>query len=100
MAGVVAVAVFGAGLIGYELGQRAGEAVGRADGYETAVDEKAAASWANTPTGQLALALDRAGSLATLARCANQGWKVEQQPAGRVCLPYRAPDAQYGWLLP
>lgn len=98
---LVACAVLAAGALGYHLGERAGEAVGQAAGYQVAGDEKAAASWANTPTGQLAYGLDKAGSLAALARCDRPGWKAESQGGRRVCLPYRDRDGQtWGWALP
>ena len=99
--GLVALAVLLAGALGYHLGQRAGETVGQANGYRSAMDEKAAASWANTPSGQLALALDRAGSLAMLATCSGKGWETQTRQGRRVC--FVKPDAKgniYGWTLP
>lgn len=97
---LVAGAVLVAGGLGYVLGERAGQATGQAAGYQDARDEKAAAAWANTPTGQLALALDKAGSLILLARCSGQGWKPVVQDGRRVCYPNPAPDGQHGWALP
>lgn len=93
--------VLGAGGAGYWLGHASGRESGLADGYRAARDEKAAASWANTPTGQLALALDKAGSLSVLARCTAQNWKAETRDGARFCFPM--PDAQQsvtGWRLP
>lgn len=95
------VGVLGAGGAGYWLGHASGRENGLADGYRAARDEKAAASWANTPAGQLALALDKAGSLSVLARCTAQNWKAETRDGARFCFPM--PDAQQsvtGWRLP
>ena len=78
-----------------------GRETGLAEGYRAAVNANAAASWANTPSGQVALALDRAGSVDQLARCTGQGWKVVVQSGRRVCYPYSAADSKtYGWALP
>ncbi len=41
--------ILGAGGAGYWLGHASGQESGLADGYRAAMDEKAAASWANTP---------------------------------------------------
>ena len=59
--------VLGAGGAGYWIGHASGRENDLADGYRAARDEKAAAAWANTPAGQLALDLDKAGSLSVLA---------------------------------
>ncbi|WP_242012666.1 replication protein [Acetobacter lambici] len=48
---------------GYFFGQQAGTEKGQAEGYQAARDEKAAASWANTPAGQRAYGLDQLGNL-------------------------------------
>ena len=93
--------ILGAGGAGYWLGHASGRENGLADGYRAARDEKAAASWANTPAGQLALALDRAGTLSILAQCNGQSWKAETRDGRRFCFPM--PDAQQnvtGWRLP
>ena len=94
--------VLGAGGAGYWLGHASGREGGLADGYRAARDEKAAASWANTPTGRLAFAMDQGGSLAMVARCAGQGWEVETRKGGvRVCFVNKAADGtNYGWVLP
>ena len=98
---IVAGCVLSASIVGYLLGEQAGQATGEAAGYRTAVDQNAAASWANTPAGQAALALDRAGSVDRLARCDGQGWKVVVQSGRRVCYPSAAADGKvYGWTLP
>ena len=98
---LVVAGTLAAGGIGYLLGEQAGQATGEAAGYRTAVDQNAAASWANTPAGQAALALDRAGSADRLARCNGQGWKVVVQSGQRVCYPSAAADGKvYGWTLP
>ena len=86
---------------GYWLGHSSGRESGLAGGYRAAMDEKAAASWANTPTGRLALALDRAGSLDKLARCSGQGWTPAVQGGRRACYPAATAGKPVdGWYLP
>lgn len=74
---------------------------GKEAGYSAAIkvarNESAAATWANTPEGQLAYRLALVGSLQQVARCSAPGWKVKNG----ACLPY--PDADgslHGWALP
>lgn len=98
---IVTGAVLVAGIVGYVLGERAGQDTGKAAGYRTARSEAAAASWANTPAGQTALALDHAGSLSMLAQCNNQGWKAETINGRRLCIVRPLKDGSiYGWNLP
>jgi hypothetical protein len=90
-----------AGGAGYWLGHASGQENGLAEGYRAALDEKAAASWANTPNGQLAFAMDRAGSLDLVARCNGQGWTPTVQNGRKVCYPNAsAGKAVDGWYLP
>ena len=90
-----------AGGAGYWRGHTGGRETGLAEGYRAAVNANAAASWANTPSGQIALALDRAGSLSLLAQCSNQGWKVETIQGRRLCIVRPVKDGSiYGWNLP
>ena len=90
-----------AGGAGYWRGHTGGRETGLAEGYRAAVDANAAVSWANTPAGQTALALDRAGSVDRLARCDGQGWKVETIGGRRFCMAFPAQDGKtYGWALP
>jgi hypothetical protein len=102
---LVMAGVLIAGGLGYMLGERAGQATGQAAGYQDARDEKAAASWANTPSGKLAFAMDQNGSLAMLAACNNKGWQVEKRQGSRICFPQPLLDGTphgtvYGWTLP
>jgi len=93
--------ILAAGGAGYWLGHASGQENGLAEGYRAALDQNAAASWANTPNGQLALAFDRAGDLDLVARCGAQGWKQITQNGRRVCYPNPLPDKTvYGWKLP
>ncbi len=85
---------------GYFFGQQAGTEKGQAEGYQAARDEKAAASWANTPSGQRAYNLDQLGSLNMLAICNGKGWKIEQQHGQSVCIPYATPNGTAGWYIP
>lgn len=98
---IILAGVLSAGIAGYLLGEQAGQATGQAAGYRAARDEAAAASWANTPSGQLAFALDRVGSLGAVARCSGPGWKSTVQDGRKVCYPQATPDGKvYGWTLP
>lgn len=86
---------------GYWFGHQAGSEQGQAEGYQATRDERAAASWANTPAGQRAYGLDQRGSLDMLVRCSAPGWTTERQKGGTVCFPN--PDARgqtSGWYLP
>ena len=68
---------------GYRVGRNSGFDAGRIAGYSVAHNEKAAAAWANTPEGQLAYGLAKAGSIRDLATCSGRGWRKE----GSVCEP-------------
>ncbi len=95
--GVVLVAFVG----GFRFGQASGWDEGHAAGYAGAISNNADASWANTPNGQRALALDRQGSLAKLVECSQPGWRVTVQKGDRVCFVDHAPDGKlYGWTIP
>ena len=74
---------------------------GKEAGYGAAIkvarNESAAATWANTPEGQLAYRLALVGSLQQVARCSVPGWKVKNG----ACLPYPDVDGSlHGWALP
>ena len=98
---LVAGSVLLAGAVGYWAGQNNGRTTSLADGYRAAMDEKAAAAWANTPSGKLALSLDQAGDLHALAECARPGWSVEVKQGRRICYPQALKDGTlYGWALP
>lgn len=93
--------VLGAGGAGYWLGLSSGWKSGLAAGYQDARDEKAAAAWANTPSGRTAFALDRAGGLSPVAACTTAGWWTETQHGRRYCFVGPASNGQtYGWPLP
>ena len=68
-------------------------------GYKEAKDEKAAASWANTPEGKLAYRFSLSGELTKLAHCVNPGWKIKSG----TCVPFAdAADKNRttGWTMP
>jgi hypothetical protein len=66
-------------------------------GYSKAVDETAAAAWANTPEGKLAYRFARSGELQRVARCQGKGWSIEKN----TCFPYAvANEGVYGWKMP
>lgn len=94
---LVCMTFAGFGFFMHRTGNIAGHDLGYAQGYEAAKDEKAAAAWANTPQGQLAYRLAKAGSLEALARCQNNGWHAEKG----VCFPSEVPGKGiYGWHIP
>ncbi len=78
------------------LSQRSGRAAGYSDGYQAARDERAADAWANTPEGQLAYALAKAGSIRALAACSGRGWTVK----GSMCYPTSENGSVSGWTIP
>jgi hypothetical protein len=101
VAGGVLAGVLVAGGAGYWIGHVSGRESGLAEGYQAARNEQAAATWANTPSGKLAFAMDRAGSLSMVEDCTNHGWKVEIRNGQRMCLVQPASDGStYGWVLP
>ena len=79
----------------YRQGVSSSVAAGRLDGYASARDEKAAAAWANTPEGQIALDLAKAGSLRALASCSGKGWKRKTGS----CVPRCEKGSVDGWNL-
>jgi hypothetical protein len=98
---LIGIACAGAMLLGFggamfRAGVRTGDSSGRLDGYTKAHDEKAAADWANTPEGQIAFDLAKAGSLRELAACSGKGWK----PRGGSCVPKCEKGSVDGWKLP
>jgi hypothetical protein len=84
-----------AGLI-HHLAYTAGEAYGYSKGYEESKDEKAAASWANTPDGQLAFKFARNGALPTLIHCTGKGWRIQNG----YCYVTQDKGHTQGWLMP
>jgi hypothetical protein len=49
----------------------------------------------DTPEGQIAYKLAKAGSLRQLGSCSAPGWYIE----GEVCYPARAAGGLYGWRI-
>lgn len=80
----------------FEMGFIAGKDEGFRKAYATAEDEKAAASWANTEDGKLALALSKKGVIATLAHCSAPGWIIKKG----ICYPMPDKTGTYGWYVP
>ena len=70
---------------------RSGWATGDANGYKRAIEANAAASWANTPSGQLALEMDKDGLLQPLAHCHLPGYEAKYDPKAKrsFCYPPR-----------
>ncbi len=98
-AGCIATAAIAIALVGYlayRHGAAGGHSRGWGEGYRSAADEKAAASWANTPDGELAYDLAKAGSIRILATCAGRGWERKDG----ACYPQAERGAVHGWKLP
>lgn len=104
IAGCIAVSFLTFSLFGWVMhykGRSAGFAEGHEQGYEEAKDEKAAASWANTPSGKSAYRLAMAGNISMLYLCEEKyGWKIE----GDYCMPYPAKNEKgqqiiWGWKI-
>ena len=91
-----AIAVALVGWWSYRQGANAGQARGWVEAHRLAADERAAASWANTPEGRLAYALALAGSLRDLATCSGRGWLQKETK----CFPMPQNGFVYGWQLP
>lgn len=72
----VAVVLLGVAGAGFAAGQQVGRSESR--------DELAADAWANSPQGELAHRLARAGDLEDLAGCLGEGWRVTKG----VCHPF------------
>ncbi len=90
-----------ASALAFYFGHSSGWGQGHAAGYASARDEAAAASWANTPNGQRALALDRLGSLNLVIACSEPGWRIEKQKNSRVCFAGSTLDGKIsGWFIP
>ena len=77
---------------------RSGWATGDANGYKRAIEANAAASWANTPSGQLALEMDKDGLLQPLAHCHLPGYEAKYDPKAKrsFCYPRQNPS---GWAV-
>ncbi len=91
--GAAAITILVTGLLAFSRGKEAGFG----EGFKAARHEAAAASWANTPQGQMAYRLALVGSLDQVARCTAAGWKVENG----ACLPYPDSDGNLrGWMMP
>jgi hypothetical protein len=61
------------GRIAFNAGNREGKAVGENVAKKECAALVAASSWANTPEGQLAYALAKAGGLGDVGRCSGRG---------------------------
>ena len=90
--GAVALALLVAAGAGYWLGKDAGLAESEAHARE----EQAAATWANTPDGQLAYRWARTGELQRLARCEGGALTREKQQGRLACLARQ----NSAWWLP
>lgn len=91
------LAFAGFGWLMHKAGHEAGYGLGAGQAYDTAKNEVAAASWANTPEGQLAYRFAQTGQLQMLARCTGKGWEIRNG----ICFAKEvAGEGVYGWHLP
>lgn len=91
--GAASISLLMTGWMAFDQGKEAGYGAA----IKVARNESAAATWANTPEGQLAYRLALVGSLQQVARCNAPGWKVKNG----ACLPYTDADGSlHGWALP
>jgi hypothetical protein len=79
---------------------RRGDVAGFATGWTAATkhcdSSAAAASWANTPEGQLGYGLAKVGSLRDLATCSGRGWIAKDG----LCFPQSEHGKMHGWRVP
>lgn len=81
----------------HQAGLKDGLSLGYANGYQTAKDEKSAASWANTNEGKIAFRLAQSANIKNLAYCTGPGWQIQNG----FCYPFASADATVtGWRLP
>ncbi len=79
----------------YRTGMMTGDASGQVRGYAAARREEAAASWANTPDGQLAYRLAQVGSIRELATCSGRGWFLKDG----ICFSQAEKGKTHGWRI-
>lgn len=77
-------------------GERAGIAAGWNSATKQCASAASAASWANTPEGQLAYGLAQAGSVRDLATCSGRGWVAKDG----TCFVQAEHGRVHGWRLP
>jgi hypothetical protein len=93
VAGMVAAVLLAAT---FWYGHSTGEKTGYAAAIQAATDQKAAASWAATPQGELAFKLAKSGVLDGLAKCTlGKSWEIKKG----ACYPYPGEKGVTGWYL-
>lgn len=95
--GLVVLLVAGVGYGAHRVGWQDGRRYGIGKTLTQVHDQKARASWANTPDGKLGYQLYQAGSIRELATCDQPGWKTAK--SGTVCYPERFKGSTYGWKI-
>lgn len=89
-----------AGFACYWVGHQDGLKVGYAAGHEQALDENAAASWANTYSGKVARRLDDRGDIQRIAQCNFNGFKVISNNHNVPWCVVKVGDEYQGWRMP
>ena len=97
--GVIVVALLLVGWFEATRGRQEGRAVGENVATKACGALVAAASWANTPDGQLAYAMAKVGGLSDVARCSGHGmipwdgWCTVQSERGKVLARWPLPTS-------
>jgi hypothetical protein len=94
---VIGVGLLVVGLSAFSRGREQGRAVGENVAKRECAALVAGSSWANTPEGQLALALAKAGGLSEVARCEGRGMVARD---GWCTVPSEHGRALARWPLP
>jgi hypothetical protein len=95
-ASVLCLALIATGAWCFAHGEQKGFANGVVSADQRCRNEAAAASWANTPEGELAYGLATAGSLHQVATCKGDGWELRDG----ICYPRPDPKGRVtGWRV-
>lgn len=89
-----------AGLACYWVGHRDGWQTGYVIGRDQALNENAAASWANTYSGKVAKRLDDRGDIQRIAQCNFNGFKVISNDHNVPWCVVKVGDEYQGWRMP
>ena len=98
-AGIICVALLLVGWSAFDHGQQKGKAVGENLAKKECAALVASSSWANTPEGQLAYGLAKAGGLGEVARCSGRGmvprdgWCMVQSERGKPLARWPLPQS-------
>lgn len=81
----------------HKMGRQDGYGRGYGIGHQVAMNEIAAAAWANTQEGKLAYQLATNARISDFVNCSGNGWQVKNA----ICYPFASADGKVtGWRLP